>query len=416
MCSPLRRLAALLLPMLAALASPAVSADAAAEQAFDEGVALTRSGDYAAALPHFLRAQASGDDSARLAFNLGVVYYRLAQHEAATHAFERAAQDAEMRDLSHYNLGLVAMAAGDRAQAEHWFRQTAERAQSPALRSMGARALSEGLSLEPPATPRAPRGSLAVLRGEDSNVLIPVGAISDLPSSQRDRFWEARAGWSDTITAAAPAWRYRLAGLAIEYDEIGDADIALAEAGIDWRGPVALEAAVGLLLVGDQRYQRSLDLRTQLPLWEGESTRLALDGQYTRIEPSGDRARDLQGAQQGLGFSADAIGDAWVLSFAYRYIDHDRRAAALSPQQQRLSLRLRGALGRVTARAWTRYTDSDYPTGRNDKATELGADLALRLSTRWEWLVEATRLDNRSDLAGYDYDTDRLYTGLRFRY
>lgn len=410
-----RRIAALLLSMLAVQEHAAVWANDA-EQSFDQGVALTRSGDYAGALPHFLRAQASGDDSARLAYNLGVVYYRLARHAEATRAFERATQDAELRDLAQYNLGLVAMASGDRERAERWFRLTAKQASALALRSLAVRALSEGLGLAAPAMPRAARGSLAVLRGEDRNVLIPVGAISDLPSSQRDHFWEARAGWSDTLSRVQPALRYRLAGLAIEYDEIGDADIALAEAGIDWRGPIGLEAAVGMQWVGDRSYQSSLDLRAQLPLWKSEHTRVALDGQYTGVEPGSERARDLQGSQQGLGFTADAIGAAWALTLAYRYLDNDRRAAALSPQQQRVSLRLRSRLGPWTARVWTRYTDSDYPTGRNDEATEFGADLGLRLDGRWEWLVEATRMDNRSNRGGHAYDADRFCAGLRFRY
>lgn len=410
----LRGIGPLLLSIFALLAPSALRANVD-DAAFDEGVALTRDGHYAPALDRFLRAEAAGDRSARLAFNLGVVHYRLGQYPEARASFERAAADSEMHDLAQYNLGLVALAAGDRERAERWFRLTAERAQEAALRGLAARAMTEALGLDPPA-PRTNRGSLAVLRGEDSNVLIPVGAIADLPSSRRDPFWEARAGWADTLGTAAPDLHYRLAGLAIEYDEIGEADIAAAEAGLDWRGPITIEGAVGVLLVGDRSYQRSLDLRTQLPVWDDDWIRLSLDGHYTRVDPSSLRAQDLEGSQQGVGFSTDVAGARWALNLAYRFVDNDRRAAALSPRQQRWSLRLRCVMGRVAARAWTRYTDSDYPTGRDDQATEFGADLGLRLAQRWEWLVEATWLDNQSDQPGFEYDTHRLYTGLRVRY
>lgn len=408
---PIPRL--LLILVLIACAHPARGDDARAVAAFDEGVALTREGRFEAALERFIAAREAGDRSARLAFNLGVVFYRLQRHAEARAAFEDATHFDETADLAYYNLGLVALAVDDRAQAERWFRRTVDQARQPALRRLGMRALTEGLGLS---APRAARGSLALLRGHDSNVLIPVGAISDLPTSRGDPFWEARGGWADALGTRVPGLGYRIAGLAVEYDEVDVADLGVIEAGIDWRGPILIEAAVGALLVGDRGYQRSLDVRLQAPLLENDALRIALDGGFTRLNPLDSRAEDLQGSQYSLGASADFGSTPWRLSLAYRRLENDRRSAALSPDQDRALARLRLVFGPVVARAWSRYTASDYPTGRDDQATEFGADLALRLHPRWEWLVEATRLDNRSSVEGFDYRTDRVYTGVRLRF
>lgn len=403
----------LLLAALIAGAHPARAHIPPADAAFDQGVALTREGRFEEALEHFQAARAKGDRSARLAFNLGVVLYRLQRYADARAAFEDAARFDETEDLAYYNLGLVALARGDREQAERWFRRTVEQAREPALRRLGARALSEALGLR---APSPARGSLAVLRGHDSNVLIPVGAISDLPTARDDPFWEARGGWADALGSQIPGLGYRVAGLAIEYDEVDVADLGVVEAGIDWHGPVVIEGAVGALLVGDGGYQRSLDLRLQASLLEGALLRVALDGGYTRLSPIDSRARDLRGSQYSVGASMDIGSTPWRLSLAYRRLENDRESEALSPDQDRALARLRLVIGRVVARAWARYTASDYPTGRDDRAAEIGADLALRLHPNWEWLIEATRLDNRSNVEGFDYETDRVYTGLRVRF
>lgn len=389
---------------------------ATSASAFDEGVALTREGQFEPALERFLAAQGEGDRSTRLAFNLGVVYYRLQRFKDAQIAFERAAQGSETRDLAQYNLGLVALAVDDRAQAERWFRLTAEQAKEPALRALGTRALEEALGVRAPRSARASRGSLSLLRAHDSNVLIPVGAISDLPSSIEDSFWEMRGGWADTLGTAVPGLGYRLAALAVEYDDVEAADLAVVEIGVDWRGPATIGASLGTLLVGDRGYQRSLDLRARGPLLERERIGVYLDGGFTRLNSMDARARDLEGSQYSVGASAEGGTRALALHVGYLHVENDRFAASLSPTQRRSTLRLRLAFGQIAARAWARYTDSDYPTGRDDHASEFGADVSIGLHPRWDWLVEATRLDNRSDTQGFEYDTERIYTGLRLRF
>lgn len=383
------------------------------EPSFDAGVALTREGRYEEALAQFLAAEMAGDQSARLYFNLGVVNYRLKRYDAARTAFVRAAQDPETASLAQYNRGLVALADGDRDEAARWFRQVAARSREPGLRALAQRALGRTTD-DSEATTARRRGSLSVLRGWDGNVVVPVGAISDLPSSKRDEFTEARLVWTDALGNAVPGLGYRVTGLVVEYDDIQLADISAFDAGIDWRGPVFVDASLGVLAVGDNGYQSSLDVRLQAPLLDLEWVRFNLDGGWSRLDSQDDRASDLEGARYSYGGTVDAGTRSLSTSFGYRHLINDRVAARLSPEQDRYTLRVRFALPRWVLRAWGRYVESDYPAQREDEARDFGVDVALRVHPRWEVLVEASRLQNQSSESRFRYTTERVYTGLRF--
>ena len=389
---------------------------APSELSFETGVALTREGRFNDALVHFLAAEQGGDRSARLYFNLGVVNYRLQRYDAARDAFARAAEDPETADLAQYNRGLVALADGDKSEAARWFRRVSEHATEPEMRALSARALRRVTGEPEPTAAQYNRGSISVLRGWDSNVVVPVGAISDLPSSRRDEFTEARLVWTDALGDAIPGLGYRISGLAVEYDEVQPADIAAAEAGIDWRGPVTLDASLGLLTVGDNRYQSTIDLRVQAPVIDEDWVRVNLDGGWSRINSMDDRADALEGSRYSYGASTDAGSRRLSVGVGYRHILNDRVSSRLSPEQDRYTVRIRLALPRWVVRVWGRYVESDYPTEREDEARDYGLDVALRLHPRWELLVEASRLQNRSTDARFDYTTERVYTGLRFQY
>lgn len=392
-----------------------VAADAmegAADSAFESGVELTRDGHYLQALRAFRAAEAAGDRGGRLQFNLGVVYYRLARHIEARAAFARAAQDPETADLAIYNLGLVALASGERARAARYFRQTAQQASAPALRALAYKALETTTGRGP-----APRlGSLSLLRGTDSNVVVPVGALGDVPTSMRDNFWEVRSGWAGALGGALPALAYRLVGVTMKYDEVASADLGFAEAGLDWRGPLVLGVGASVLTIDDQGYQRSADLRMSGAVYDEGAVRVVYEAAHSWLEALDDRARDLDGTRLALGASLEIQQAPLSWNLGLRHIVDDRLAASLSPDQNTASLRLRYARGRWAARAWARYTDGKYPTTRHDRLGEFGGDLAVRVLGPCEVLIEATRLDNRSTAVEFDYASNRLYAGLRLRF
>lgn len=408
---------ALLLGLTALFATGAAFAQAVrqADAAFEAGVSLTREGRFDEALVQFLAAESAGDQSARLYFNLGVVHYRLGHHDEARTAFARSARDPETDDLSNYNLGLVALAMDDRAEASRWFEQVAREAREPSLRALAGVALDRAQGRAAGSVAYLPsRGALSLLRGWDSNVIVPVGTISDVPTSQRDEFLEARAVWADALGDAIEGLGYRLSGLAIEYDEVHEADVAAAEAAIDWRGPLLIEAAIGMLAVDDKGYQRTLDVRMQVPVVALDWARVDLDGAWSRFDPLDGRAAVLEGSRYSYGASFTTGRRSLSVGLGYRHLINDRFASDLSPEQDRFQARLRLGLGRFTWRLWGRYTESDYPQARRDEAGDWGLELAYRLHRKWELLVEGSRLQNRSTESEFDYLSQRIYAGVRF--
>lgn len=401
-----------LLVVLGMFSACASAADAPSDLAFEAGIERTREGRFDEALEAFLAARAAGDRSARLHFNLGVVYYRLARLDEARTAFQQAARDAETADLATYNLGLVALAADQRNQAAQHFRQVRHEAREPALRALAERALDKALGR----TAASGRGSLGLLRGSDSNVVVPVGAVGDVPTATRDTFWEARVGWAGAFSGELPGLGYRLSGVALEYDDVATANLGFMEAGLDWRGPFTLGADASVLTVGDRGYQQATDLRLSGAVYQDDAVRVVYEAAQSWLDALDARARALDGARLVFGATMDVQAPPLIWSLGLRRTLNDRRAAALSPEQTAFSLRMRYGRGRFAGRVWVRQTWSDYPTLRHDELSEYGADLALRLFGPCDLLIEATRLDNSSSEDAFAFTSDRLYAGLRLRF
>lgn len=413
-CSPWRLavgLAAALLLGLCPLIVQAAGAEPGGDP-FEIGVEQTRQGRFDEALEAFLAAQSGGDDSARLQFNLGVVYYRLARYADARAAFERAHRDAETAELADYNLGLVALAAGDRPLAARHFRRVAQSAGSPSLRALAARALAaaDGGSVVPASA------SLSVLRGRDSNVVVPVGAVADLATSIRDDFWELRAGWAVPLDELWPGLGYRVSGLAIEYDAVDEGNLAYAEGGVEWRGPISLALGASGFSVGDRGYQSSTDLRLGRTVYESQRVRVVYEAAQSWLSARQEGARPLDGSRLAIGATFDVRQSALLWTVGLRRTINDRRSAAFSPNQSAATLRLRVLNGRLATRVWARYTAGFYPTRRQDRLSEFGADASLRVIGPCELVIEATRLDNRSNTSEFSYASERLYAGLRLRF
>lgn len=378
---------------------------------FDEGVNLTREGRFPEALRLFLAAQAAGDDSGLLQFNLGVVYYRMQRLEDARSAFERASTDALTADLAHYNLGLVALAQGHDAEAARWFRQTAGEARQPELRSLARAALDRALGAR-----EVWRGSIAALRGTDGNVVIPIGAISDAPSSIKDHFWELRLGWADRLDSILDGLGYRFNGLLVEYDDVHGANLGLAQIGLDWRGPITLEANAGVLAVDDSGYQRTLELRMLATPYATDNFGASIELGAVRLDSLDTRARDAEGEQHSAGLSFDGRMSRLNWNLSGRRIFNDRESIALSPVQDAVGLRLRFSFDDWTARAFSRYVNSDYRTERRDEFTEFGLGLSWSFATNWDIFVEGAKQRNRSTVDAIAYTSDRLSGGLRLRF
>lgn len=387
---------------------PVVAVGDDAQDPFDVGVELTQAGRFEEALEQFGQSRALGDDSGRLQFNIGVVHYRLQQLDAAREAFALAAEDPETAELARYNLGLVAMAAGDSEDAVFWFRRTAAEAHQSELRALARAALER--ALEPPVPAR---GSLTLLRGSDSNVVVPVGALTDAPSSTRDAFWETRLGWSDELDDWFEGLGYHLSGLYLDHDEVSGADLSALQFGVDWRGPITLDLSGGVLAVDDEGYQRTLELRALIPLLSLEDWRVSLDLSAVELDSISARAEALDGQQHGAGLMVDGRAASLNWNLSARQLHNDRDSRALSPVQDLIALRLRVREADWAARGWARYIGSDYAVDRRDVATEFGLGLSWFIGARWELVIDATQQRNRSNIDSFEYTSNRVYGGLR---
>lgn len=397
--------------MLALFGAAATARAGDVGDAFEQGVSLTREGRYEDALESFRSAQAVGDDSGRLQFNLGVVYYRLRRFDEARGAFERAAHDAETVDLAHYNLGLVALAAGKDEEAARWFGLVVEHARQPELQALAQAALERILG-----PGERWHGSFAALRGIESNVVLPVGAISDAPSSIEDQFWELRLGWADDLDAWVDGLGYHLSGLLVDYDEVQGADLGLAQVGMDWRGPVTLETNAALLSVDDSGYQRTLEFRMLATPYATDGFGASVEISTAWLDAIGTRAREAEGQQHGLGLIFDGrFADlSWNLSG--RRVVNDRESVALSPVQEMATLRIRLGLGDWALRSWARYVNSDYRTERRDEISELGLGISWSFRPDWDLFVEGSSQKSRSSEEVFAYSSERVYGGLRLRF
>lgn len=389
----------------------ASSVPAQSNDPFDAAVDLTRDGRFEDALDAFNAVQASGDDSARLHYNLGVVHYRLGQLGAARDAFLRAARDPETADMAHYNLGLVAMAANDPETASRWFREVQTGATSPELRGLAGTALARLM-----AQSRPRRGGITLTRGSDSDVILPAGTLADVPSSVHDGYWEIVATWADRPIEDSPDLGYHVGAVADRYDTVEDADLGVIEAGVDWRGPITLDFTASLTTVSDSPYQQSLELRSLIPFFARDNVLLSLELDAAGISAVSDTAVGLEGTQTSAGTIADAsaLGGRWSLS--YRHLWNDREARSLSPQQDAVGLRVRWPLAAWSVRAWARWVGSDYRTGRNDDATDVGLGLGWSPSSRWDLLADVSRQENDSSMSAFSYRSTRISGGVRVRF
>lgn len=395
--------------MAATQTAPALGQEA---DAFDLGIEQTRAGRFDLALQFFEQAQAQGDDSPRLHFNLGVVHYRLGQHDRARLAFTAAADDPELTDLAHYNLGLVALAAGQETAARGWFQRTVERATDPGLRQLARSALGPATITDDDAV----QTGAQVLRGYDSNVILPVGAIVDAATSNQDHYWDLRAGAVGSLDRWFDGLGYHVNGLLMAYDEHDGADLGAAEAGLNWRGPFTVELNAGALTVGDRGYQRSVELRSLVPLLEHDAGSLQLEAHTTRLDALNDNAEPVEGWQYGLGLGYEHRFESAYLQATYRRLENDRRSSALSPPQDLVHLRALARWGRWSARAWTRLLHSRYEADRRDRAFDVGTNLGWAPWACCEALVEFTRQENNSTESAFSYVSERFGLGLRVQF
>ncbi len=159
-------------PLIVAL----VASTAAAEtSAFERGVELFRSGDFAGSIAPLEQARAGDPHDADTALLLGIAYYRVGRSDDAEPLLRQAETDGDesSRASARVFLGLIADARGDTSRARRYYAQVAR--SSTELGASGRLLLEQG---------GPERWSLValLLPGYDSNVaLLPASAAPPGP-------------------------------------------------------------------------------------------------------------------------------------------------------------------------------------------------------------------------------------------
>jgi tetratricopeptide (TPR) repeat protein len=405
------------------------AAQTADRQAFDQGAAAFRGGDYAGALRSFLEAQRAGMDTPGLRYNLGAVYYKLQRYPEAEREFQLLARDSAWAPLASYNLGLIAQRTGRWDLARARFEQALQTSTDPDLRTLAAVALGR-LEAERPTRVFAV-ASLAA--GYDSNAPLAPDAATAGTSHQSDVFAEAFAAGSYRLGGSATSRVDAQAGFALrKYQDLHDFDQASLRLGLshdgDWgRWRSSVGGFFDSIYFGGDPFQRAAVL-------EARGRRLLGSGdvrgryEYQRIE-GGPGFEYLDGWQQQLTVDAGAALASALARAGYQLELNDRRdleqggdffsysptrhsvfATVILPNFAGWGIEARGEY------RLSRYGDP-YRTGgtdntREDKRYGGAVHAYRRLGGPWRAFVDYSSYRNQSTIDTYDYGRQQVLAGV----
>ena len=411
--------------------APDARAQAAGRQAFDQGTAAFRAGDYNAALAAFLRAERAGLRTAGLRYNLGVTYYRLRRFPEAQREFTELARDPAWAPLANYNLGLTAQRLGQDQRARVHYRRARDTTTEPKLRALAATALAR---LEP-ASP-APRTTAAVSLGGgyDSNVTLTSDAATVGVADDGDLFVEAVGVLLHRFNGDA-ARGFHLHGGAYarqhldldQFDQVGiRAGISRDSDSARWQ--TSLGGFLDLAYVDGDELVRiaTFDAQARRRFAAGRDARARF--QFSGVE-GGSGFGYLDGWQQRLLIDAGLPVAGGRLRLGYQLELNDREDLeaggeffSYSPTRHALlaSYAWSPAEGwRLNARGEyraSRYNDPNRVGGdeltREEDRYLFGVRADRRLDNRWRLFVDYSYTSNDSNFSAYDYSRHQLMGGV----
>lgn len=401
---------------LVCISSPAGAADP--NQTFDSGTAAFAETDYLRALAYFKEARDSGLQTAAVDYNIAVCYYRLGDYSHAAVEFASIAERyPEMRGLAQYNLGLVALKESDQAAAEAYFRQALSNSDDETVRYLARRQLG----MQDAAASTAQWFTLVDARfGYDDNVLLLDEEIS-LPDgrSTESSFTELLA----YVTGPLKASGFRFDGTAfvVRYPSASVFDQTMLRVGgvYQWQWG-AWQAEIGphvshTTLDGDTFEERTgagMRLRRDI----GAHTALGIRVMHDEVSEGDPRFASFDGSRSWLELRLDRRLPQGRVSLAYATEENDRRAASVSPERDKLSLRYRRSLNAVwladlqLAFKESRYGELTVP--RVEDLTELGVELTRSFDRDWQLNGGLSLADNDSAVATVEYRRARYSMGF----
>lgn len=384
-----------------------------AAQLFRMGGAAFEKEDYAAALEAFESAARAGLAGPAVNFNIGVAAFRLGRYERAKAAFIETARTPAMAALAHYNLGLTARRSGDSRAAVRWFERAEQEAGDERLRALA----SDQLAALPSPADRTWVGYASLGAGYDDNVALVSDSSVIGVSGVDDSFAEGQLALSVPL---AQSWRLDGSIAALDYQDLDRFDQFDAQGGARYRllaGPWATDIALRLAyttLDGEGfENKRMLALQTAGNLsgdWQLRAHyRFSdIDGMNEFTGVGGHRHE----ADVRLGWTRGP----WDLGVAYGLDVGDHEDEALSATRHQLAFDLEHELNAFWTLAFDaalRHSHYDAAGNGEEYRTEVALAITRLLSTRWRLVLQYAYADNDADIAGYNYDRNRISAALQ---
>ena len=381
---------------------------------FQQGIAASKKGDYAAALALFHQAQAAGLDKPSLYYNIGVCSYKLGLYAEAEEAFRKTATFPQMAPLAYYNLGVVAEKQSDHENARYWLEKSYNSAagNDEKLRILAANALQ---SIQGKTEVSRWDRYVSIGLGYDDNVELVAESDIIQASNQEDGFldlflYQRRPLGQDSSTAGS----YFQSNISyLKYYEMDEYDYGSASLEFfHWRhlGDYQLEGGGGyeyVLLEGNSFEQSPMiSLQVKRSLWAASALRLRYRLNYLDILD--DDYDYLAGwRQRGMAELSRKWGD-WYTYLAYTLELNDRDDEDYSPTRHSIAAGMNVKfLGNMGAAFYVSYRDSYYDIeaaeDRDEEQLDASVSLSYYLRNGWEIACKLQNTHNESNDPLYDY-------------
>ena len=418
-----------------------VAAPVSAKDAFAEGTAAFRNGDFQTALGHFEQARKEGRESASLTYNLGVTLFKLARYQAAQSQFSQLLDDPEWGGVARLQLGLVAEKQGRPVAAVGHYRVLVD-SDSPRLRELALKRLN-ALAQVPAAEPAEARGValVSLTTGFDDNAYALQNELLSDTSVGEDTYTELFA-WGQYQLQGQVTDGWRLHGFAFtrRYSDLDSLNLSSYNLGVSrhlpWHGwELELGGVTELTSLGGERVASEFRIvsRLQQAFGSGELTLAYLPSRFSGTE----KYRYLNGWRQRFEARWEMPLASLDVNAFYR-LDLDDRADLVtaedgyysySPRRQTFGAELEwplvwgwvlnaGTQYRLSHyRGSNRLQDSDgeykdQPRDGNRLRSWVGAE--KQLLPRLEFGARIVTTDNDENFNIYTYDKTEASLSVRY--
>ncbi|NOZ52722.1 MAG: outer membrane beta-barrel protein [Gammaproteobacteria bacterium] len=399
-----------------------------AEWLFNQGINAFNEQDYQAALGYFQQAQQLGLTNKRLPYNLGVTLYKLSDYGAAYDALKGATSDNDLAAIAYFNMGLAALKMAKTDLANDNFQQSYSHANNNEQRQLAQRML-EKLSGSNNSTSRhTPTVSLSGGLGYNDNVTLNA-TDDDLvrKSEQGDSYYTLYTKLNQPFSASlfSDVTLYTL-----QYINLNDYNYTALDADINYKIPIAaayltISAKAQSLFLDNNLFQNLQLAQLDVNYNISSVSTVAARYQFSNIDATASPYDHLAGNRQRLRVFGKYFHRKDTMQWFYEYETNNRegnridntRDKRFSPRRNKLGFKYNRRLNPAfNFQGGWQYRRSDFSdinqTTRKDTRTHANLRLIYRLSKQLWIYADYRYLDNKSNNADYNYQSNRISLNL----